>query len=282
MKSLSSLLLWITLLPFSSIAQQVDTLTNEKVIKLFKAGFGKDVLNSKIQNSTSKFDVSIDGMVSLKKSGIPEETINLMISNPEGSATGKSTNSFQSNREASRINLASGIYYKNTASEYLEIEPSVLTSTKTNNAAQLFVSGLINAKVKAALSGKQSSFEISESSPTFIFVFDTTNKGSLNSDNNAFFSNARSPKEFLLVKLNVERNSREITVGKTSAVSSNMGIDDKSVTLFTVKKLSTGVYEVTPQSGLLEGEYCFMFAQGIKQGQSNKVFDFSIKSKKGF
>lgn len=266
----------------SSYSQKADTLTNEMVIKLYKAGFNKDVLKSKIQASITNFDMSIDGMMALKKAGIPDEIINFMLSAPANTNPAiviQSTVTTQSATTTS-LNLSSGIYYKNEAGEYLEIEPSILTSTKSNAAAQLLISSLINAKTKATLSGKQSSFEIPEAKPTLIFVFDTTNKSSLNMDNNMFFSTARSPKEFLLVELEINKNSREITVGKGNLVEQNFGIDDKYVVHFSTKKLSNGVYEVIPQSELKKGEYCIMFAQGIKQGQSNKVFDFSITKEK--
>jgi hypothetical protein len=52
--------------------------------------------------------------------------------------------------------------------------------------------------------------------------------------------------------------------------------------LFSLKKISKGVYEVQPKEPLSNGEYCFMFASGMREGEINKVFDFSIKQKKGF
>lgn len=259
--------------------QQPDTLTNEKIIKLYKAGFSKETLKSKIQNSSNSFDVSIEGMLELKKAGVPEDIINVMVTSNSAIVNNSQVSTAQN---TGGINLASGIYYKDPSGNYLEIEPSVLTGSKSNNAAQLFISGLINAKIKATLSGKHSSFSIFEKAPKFIFVFDTTSKGNLNSDNNQWMTNARSPKEFLLVSLEVEKNSRQITVGKSNAVNSNSGIDDKYVILFNSKKLSNGIYEVEPQAALAQGEYCFMFAQGIRDGQSSKVFDLSIQPPKGF
>jgi hypothetical protein len=279
---LATLLLLATLSVFCANAQLADTLTNEKIIKLFKAGFSNDVLKSKIAASVSKFDVSIDGLISLKKAGISDDVINRMIAKPEQfNNTATANTNIQTNPQG-RLNLESGIYYKTFKEEYLEIEPSVLSSTKSNNAAQYFISGLINSKLKVSISDKQSSFQINEYSPKFIFVFDTTQKNNLNNDNNQWFTNARSPKEFLLVRLDVTSNSREITVGKSNAVGENMGINEKSVMRFTSKKCYNGTYEIMPELPLADGEYCIMFSQGIKKGQSTKVFDFSIKSKKAF
>ena len=278
-------ILLMTLICLSGASQQTETLTNEKVIKLYAAGFSKEVLKSKISNSDMMFDVSIDGMLKLKKAGIPDEIINMMIANPgggNGNTNSPNITANQTTQHERKINLGSGIYYKSTSGEYQEIEPSVLSNTKSNNAAQLFISGLINSKVKASLSDKQSSTVIYESVPTLLFVFDTSVKNNLSNENSSWFANVRSPKEFLLVKLDVNKNSREITIGKGNAVSSDIGIDDKSIVHFTSKKISKGVYEVVPDSPFFPGEYCLMFAQGVKQGQSSKVFDFSIRQAKGF
>jgi hypothetical protein len=215
-------------------------------------------------------------MLKLKNAGVSFDVINLMLLKPAGTMENK-MQFVESGDEKKGINLASGIYYYSPFSEYLEIEPSVLTSGKSNGAAQLFISRLINSKQKATLSGNHSSFEISEYSPKFVFVFDTTQKVNLNNDNNQWFTSARSPKEFLLVKMNKSGNSREIVVGKANIVSSSSGIDDKFIVPFSVKKLHKGFYEIQPEKSLSKGEYCIMFSQGIKKGESSKVFDFTIK-----
>lgn len=217
-------------------SQETDVLTNDKVIKLHQAGFSNEVLKSKIQTSLSKFDVTMNGLMTLKKAGISDDVINMMIAKPNQSNNSITTNTNSVNSIDKEIpNLSSGIYYKTPKNEYLEIEPSVLTSSNTNKAAQFFVSGLINSKQKASLSGSKSSFEINNSRPTIVFVFDVSMKNNLNNDNNQFFSNARSPKEFILVKLEATKKSREITVSKGNVISSNAGIDDNSVMQFTTK-----------------------------------------------
>jgi len=277
----------ILFLVTNSEAQTTDTLTNEKVIKLLKTGFSKDVIKSKISASVTNFDVSTDGLIALKKAGVPDDIVNHMISKPpELNSTTANQNKSRNNPApaSSHLSLASGIYYKTGKTEYLEIEPSILTGAKSDRAAQAIFGPIFNSKNSATLSGKKSGFEILENSPTFTFVFDTTTTNSLNNDNNRWFSNARSPKEFLLAKLtvNMKKNSREIIVGKDNAFNSNSGIDDKYVIQFTSKKLLNGVYEIVPEKPLPEGEYCIMFAQGIKTGESSKVFDFSIVAKKAF
>jgi hypothetical protein len=56
-----------------------DTLTNETVLKLLKAGFEPSVIIIKIKHSPVKFDVSTDGLIKLNSNGVPADVINAMI-----------------------------------------------------------------------------------------------------------------------------------------------------------------------------------------------------------
>lgn len=262
-----------------SVNAKPDTLTNESIIKLHQLGFSKDVLKSKIQSSLTKFDVSIDGLTSLKGANIPDEVISAMIEKSSVSTTDIAENNVHIVSDKV-LTLESAIYYKTPKSEYTEIEPSVLTATKTNTAAQFFVSSLINAKLKVSIGGKHSALEIKEKLPRIIFVFDSTIKRNINDDNVQWLSSARSPKEFVLVKLSVLSKSRELTVGKENAVNAESGIDEKAIIKFKTQKLYKGIYEITPDEPLKDGEYGIMFSQGYKVGQSSKIFDFSINTEK--
>ncbi len=259
--------------------QKTDTLSNESIITLHELGLGKDVLKSKIQSSPANFDVSISGLTSLKKAKVPDEVISAMIEKSSAPVLNTSENTGQTAGDKV-LTLESAIYYKTPQLDYTEIEPSVLTATKTGNAAQFFVSGFINSKLKVSIGGKHSAFEIKEKSPKIIFVFDSTIKRNINDDNTQWLSSSRSPKEFVLVKLSVLSKSRELTVGKANVINSESGIDEKAIIKFTTKKLYKGIYEISPDEPLKDGEYGIMFSQGYKVGQSSKIFDFSINTDK--
>lgn len=252
-----------------------DTLTNETIIKLHHAGFGKDILKSKIINTPSKFDVSLDGMLALKKAGVPDDVINQMISKPPETSVA-SNNSPNSNQPK----LEQGVYYLPPNAEKIELEPTVMTSSRSSGLGA--ISGIFNSKQQASLSGKEAATQFADNNPKFLFVFDTLAVNDMNAGKRSF-SNVRSPNEFLLVKLNVEKNTREIMISKGNNINSSSGIDDKRIKLFSFKKLSKGVYELQAKEELSEGEYCFMFAESSFEGGANKVFDFGItKPKKGF
>lgn len=255
---------------------QTETLTNKTIVQLQKIGLSKDLIQMKIQTSACEFDLSTDGLISLKKAGVYDEVIAAMF------AKGTDATPVQTLNKATASNLGSGLYwYDPQTKEYSELEPSVLTNAKTGGFGEtvkrVMISGLINAKTRASLSGSQAALTINNKSPAFVFVFDTSVKSGLN-NNNTFFGSVQSPNEFFLVKLAVVKNTREVVVGKSNNVSSDTGIDDALKVTFTAKKVQNGIYEVTPRSSLIPGEYCFMFAAAsTSQGMTHKVYDFSIK-----
>lgn len=58
---------------------QKETLTNSEIILMTKAGLNKDLIVRKISGATGKYDVSAQGLIELKKSGVADEVIALML-----------------------------------------------------------------------------------------------------------------------------------------------------------------------------------------------------------
>lgn len=267
---ITTLFLFSTIIAF---AQTVEVLTNKTIIQLQSAGLGKEVIKSKIQSSVCNFDISTDGLIQLKKASVGDEVIAAMISKTETAIISASIST-------KSISLGSGIYYQDpTTNEYIALEPNILTNRKSGGLGQALgrsITGLINSKERASLSGKYANIQLKTNEPVFLFVFDSTSSGFKNS--NTFIGNPQSPNEFFLVKLTMKGKSREVVVGKENNIKSDYGIDDDVKVSFNTKKLSNGIYEVTLASKLKSGEYCYMFAaSSMSAGQTHKVYDFSLK-----
>ena len=62
------------------IAQaQDETMTNEEVISLTKAGLNKSLIVDKIRTSKSRFDLSTDALIKLKKAGVNDDVVAEML-----------------------------------------------------------------------------------------------------------------------------------------------------------------------------------------------------------
>ena len=56
-----------------------QTLNNESVVNLMKAGFSEDVIISAINRSLGAYDTSVDGLIALKNAGITNKEISAIV-----------------------------------------------------------------------------------------------------------------------------------------------------------------------------------------------------------
>lgn len=63
---------------YSATAFSKRILTNESVVTLAKAGFDELFIVERIRTSRTRFDMSVDGMVSLRAAGVTEDLIGVM------------------------------------------------------------------------------------------------------------------------------------------------------------------------------------------------------------
>lgn len=72
-------LLAAVLVCFLSASAQTEVLTNSEVIEMVRAGLGTDVIVKKISSSGSAFDVSVKALVEMKKAGVSDEVIGVVM-----------------------------------------------------------------------------------------------------------------------------------------------------------------------------------------------------------
>ncbi len=279
MKNIQILTVCLTLLSFTISAQtKIDTLTNAKVIRLSKLGLQPSVVITKIQNSYTIFDVSTDGLINLSDNGVPSEVINEMMR-----VETQSKNAIANQRDLKDplTKRGTGIYYynpKDSIEPLRQVDPTVISTNKTGGlgiaVAQAYTMGLAREKIKSSLSGTNSHLQIEETSPVFYFYFESS--ASRNADS-WFFATATSPNEFVLAKLDENKNNRDLKVGDMNAYGGTSGVPDKAKVPFDYVKVAEGIYKVTFKQPLKKGEYCFLYANATPTSYSNdKVFDFGI------
>lgn len=66
-----------------------NALTNHDVVAMVQAGLDKEVVIEKIRHSTVAFDCSTEGLVALKKDGVPTDVVKVMIDRPSGAPVTK-------------------------------------------------------------------------------------------------------------------------------------------------------------------------------------------------
>jgi len=257
-----------------------EVLTNENVITMVKAGLAPGIIVNKIRTSKTNFNTNTNELIQLQQTRVPAEIINAMVEASTATSTATShTGAGDVSRTDPNDPLSAheaGIYLYEEIDgkkKMTQLEPSVSKQTKTGGIfASALTYGIMKTKVKAALAGKNAPLQISNSPPVFYFYFEAKNAGL---SSNTYYTT--SPSEFVLVKFNDKSNTREITILQANAFGAQSGTMDKSARGFKVEKLGPGVYKVTPQEDLNDGEYGFYNGGGVGPSGGTKIFDFGIK-----
>lgn len=263
---------------------QDETMTNDEVISLTSAGLNKSLIVNKIRTSKSKFDLSTDALIKLKKAGVADDVVAAMLEAKSGATTASSvapvrTASGNPNDPLSPHDF--GIYMfeeKNGEKTMTQLMPNVSAQNRTGGGLTAAITpfGLGKTKTKANLPGITAKLQIKEAQPVFYFYLDTKS-GGLNTSSGI----PSTPNEFTLIKFNVRSDNREVTISKQNAYGGKGGLSDEYVIPFNAENMGNGIFKVTPTASLKNGEYGFYL---INSGGSNtsaavgaKFFDFGVR-----
>lgn len=264
-------------------SQSQDTLTNEKIIKLSKLGLPAATIVTKIKTSYPAFDISTDALIYLNENSVSAEVINSMISESTAMAAKKAEIVDPKDPLSRR---KPGIYYNyNLDSEkpIKKLDPSVISTTKSGGfgsaLAAAYTGGISSSNLVASLAGKTSQLQFMDGKPVFYFNF--ASDKNYHNDEYWYFTNASSPKEFVLVKLKQKKDQREVTIGSENSYGGSSGIPNAVKVKFDYKELTEGIFEVSFSENLKSGEYAFVYAGSTPyRGSESKLFDFGINMPK--
>ena len=266
------------------IAQESEVLTNKSIIELKNAGFNKSTIKNMINSSTTSFSLDIKSVIELKKNNVDEEVIDAMIQKTKQ----KNTNSILADKSSNiekkspiieqLQSLGTGVYYLDGES-LVELEPTVYSQSKQGSGILTSLTyGISKTKSKSSVSGTKANIQIKEKRPIFYFYFLTESKN-LN-EQSAYSASASNPNEFLLIRFNISKNSREVVTGTSNAYEGAAGgIDDANKQSYKYKKIAPGIYQVYFENQIIAGEYGFMYAGATAQhgNTSPKVYDFGVQ-----
>src|SRR5947209_13731736 len=104
------------------IAFAQETLTNDAVLKLVKAGLGESLIVSMIQSQPGKYSLGADDLIKLKESGISDKILGAMVTKASSPAAQPPTPGPVSELPA---NADVGVYWKK-AGVWTEMLPEVV------------------------------------------------------------------------------------------------------------------------------------------------------------
>jgi hypothetical protein len=243
------------------LAQQ--TLNNDSVIKLVKAGLSDDLIVSTINASPGTYDTSANGLIALKNAGASDKLIAAVIARNAGVATPAPATSTVSNTAGLPPGVDSvGIYSKDRDGAWNEVVAEVV-NFKTGGALKHLGSvGLIKGDLNGHLGGNRSRLILKTPAEFIIYV-----------------PEGRSPGEYQLLKFRVNSDSREFR-SLTGGIVHVTGGATRDTVDFTSRKIAPRVYAVTLTALTGKGEYGFLppldLVSQTNLASSGKIYTFSI------
>ena len=151
----------------------------------------------------------------------------------------------------------------------------------------MLLGGMTSLKVKTVLPGKAAAVRMKAARPSFLFCFEVREPaGEADDDGGMSYvgtsAQAASPREYRLVRFDVEGDQREVVLAANSVTGPKTGDIEKSNVRFEIKDVAPGQYLVTPQKDLAPGEYGFLKTAGNitaangKRAPAERVLDFAI------
>jgi hypothetical protein len=243
------LLLLCAVVFVTSVAAQ-ETLTNDSVIAMKKAGLSEGVILAKIRSSQTKFDTSTQALVGLKQAGLSDAIIEAMMGGSGGVAApptaprGSTATTAPQGRET--------IYHLKGA-QYVELTPA-FASIETN--FQVF-----SSKSELVLKGRKAPYRVEDKQPVFVSVW--------------------GPNEVPLVKLKPGDSHDDRNLKFSSGAfmpyggTQKTGVRNEDVIEVDSEKDARGLYRLKPKTPLKSGEYGFVLTQGFGAG-GGKIYDFGV------
>jgi hypothetical protein len=276
------------------------TLKVSDVEDMLKSGLSEDLVIASLRRANQAFALTPQEMVQLKKDGISDNVIKVMldpsaapspavsaagiigIRTPKASGATPEAGVSQAAIEANANNPDaphdSGIYLytedRDHGKTMIALERAATQGTKTGVLGHALTYGILKGKTKAVIPGPRASIRTGDARPVFYFYFEDKSAALGKSGFGA--QTVSNPNQFGLLKFEEKKDSREVVIGTIGFASASSGSEQKAMISFKSERIKPGVYRVIPTVDMEPGEYCFASASAVGAAGAADILDFSV------
>ena len=257
-----------------------ETLTNDSVIKLLKAGLSEELVLTTINSSPGNFDTSVNALIALKKAGAGDKVVSAMILKNSGATPSSATTTSSTAPMAAGtadvpapITLAPGtlpagvdsvgVYFLDkTGNHWQEVPAEVVNFKKEGSLRRLASAGVLKGEMTGLVGGNRSPLTLKLPSQFILYV-----------------PEGRAPGEYQLIHLHANADSREFRAANGGIVK-DAGGALRDVLDYTPKKIAPRVYLIEMSEDFEKGEYGFLPPSEASIGDNiptaTKLYSFSL------
>jgi hypothetical protein len=238
-----------------TIAFAQQSLSNDSVIKMVKAGLDNNTIVTMIQSQPGQYDLSADALVALKQDGVADAILGAMAARnaqPNTQAPSGTSNLYE--------DLDVGVYHSVKGSwTIVATEP---VNWKTGGVLKsLATDGIVKGDVNGRLKGAESSTKLNTPLEFLIKTPDGV-----------------EATDFQLVHMHEKSDAREFRT-VTGGVFHASGGSTRDAVAFEQARIAKHTYKITLPSDLRPGEYAFL-APGLTgssaSGSTGKAYTFHL------
>lgn len=257
-----------------------ETLTNDSVIKLLKAGLSEELVLTTINSSPGNFDTSVNALIALKKAGAGDKVVSAMIlKNSRATRPSATTTSSTAPMAAGTADVPApitlapgtlpagvdsvGVYFLDkTGNHWQEVPAEVVNFKKEGSLRRLASAGVLKGEMTGLVGGNRSPLTLKLPSQFILYV-----------------PEGRAPGEYQLIHLHANADSREFRAANGGIVK-DAGGALRDVLDYTPKKIAPRVYLIEMAEDFEKGEYGFLPPSEASIGDNiptaTKLYSFSL------
>ena len=250
-----------------------ESMTNDSVIKLIKAGLSEDLIVTTINSSPGQYDTSANALISLKKAGAGDKVLSAMILKASGSASAPPASAGSATASSPAVVLAPGalpdgvdtigVYYLDSTGSHWQEVPAEVVNFKSEGALKHLASaGLVKGEMSGLVGGNRSPLTLKLPAKFILYI-----------------PEGRAPGEYQLIHLHENADSREFRAANGGLVH-DAGGALRDVMDYTPKKIAPRVYLIEMSEDYEKGEYGFLPPSDLPLGNSiptaTKLYSFSL------
>jgi hypothetical protein len=242
----------------STAASAQETLTNQGVVEMVRAGLSERVIIAKIRTSPTRFDTSTDGLIALKKSGVSEKIIEAIMSPSASPPAAAPPPPSAPTGSVAMVPPGAGMRPRPTVFLVVggkEVEIMAASGEVQRNRTPY------SRSTELVIGGNKAKNRTVDRQPVFV----------INSE----------PGEMPLVRLDPGKNDRNLKIGSGSRTpyagsTSTRGIRSEDLVEVSAERDSRGFYRIKPRAPLAPGEYGFLVTRGNVPNAGSTIYDFGV------
>lgn len=242
-----------------------ETLTNDAVLKLVKAGLGEDLIIKMISSQPGKYRTGASDIVALKQAGVSDKVLAAMIAGGGGATTSSATTPAATAGAATTAAAAGpvtevGVYWKK-GDTWTELSPEVVNFKTGGVLKSIGTAGIVKGDINGRVNGPHSQNQVKSPLELLIYAPEGGNAT-----------------EYQLLRLRDQKDAREFRT-VTGGVLHVSGGATRDLMPFESKKIAPRTFVLSlPNIG--PGEYGILPPAGgdatASSGRIGKIYSFRL------